>query len=216
MYFLSSFVYAGCMIGGLVERRNQHREVGVPSFPEHFGNTCRAGKEWEEIKAAEEKARWEKKPPAKRPQYSALGTGSPWVPDWTAVLGGPDEEATMNGSALPTRPWLVTGPIRPFIKAICERAEGPQATLLKAVNAFRQQRGSPTLPLADAEGLYSTALLHVRLEVEGRGSPGDMAIIYGLSPDERAQWLVAREKDAKYGRADWDQDDPKREMQKVS
>lgn len=204
------------MIGGLTERRNQYREVGVPSFPEHYGGTCRAGKDWEVNKAAEERARWEKKPPAKRPQFAALGTSHPWTPDWVSVLGSLDEESTINGSETANSPWLVTGPIRLHIDAICNRNKAPQATLLKIVNAFREQRGCPALQPTIAESLYSTAVLHVRLEVEARGSPGDMAIIYSISAKEREAWLSAKEKDEKYGRADWDQNDPKREMQKVN
>lgn len=220
MYFLSSFVYAGCMIGGLTERRNQYREAGIPSFPEHYGETCRAGKEWEATKAAEERARWEKKPPAKRPQYAVLGTTNPWSPDWSAIINPQeDEEAALNGDhkGVDTRqPWLLTGPLRPFIDSIWGRSEGPSATLLKIVNAFRRQRQYPTLTPNAADDLYASALLHVRLEVEGRGSPGDMAIIYALSIQERQAWLAAKDKDEKYGRADWDQDDPRRDMQKVS
>lgn len=216
MYLLSSFVYAGCMIGGLVERRNQYREAGIPSFPEHYGDVCRAGRDWEAIKADEEKARWDKKPPAKRPQFSVLGTTSPWKADWNRVLAPPDEESLMNGSELTNKPWLFTGPIRPFIDVILTRKEGPSSTLSKIVNTYRYQRNIPDIPSSASEGLYASALVHIRLEVECRGSPGDVAIIYSISAEERNQWLAAKERDARYGRADWDQDEPKREMQKVS
>lgn len=81
-YLLTSFTYAGCLIAGLAERRVQHRESGVPAFPEYFGAVCKAGKEWEDRKASEEKIRWDRKPPGKRPEYGLLGTPFPFKPDW--------------------------------------------------------------------------------------------------------------------------------------
>jgi ribonuclease P/MRP protein subunit POP1 len=85
-YLLSAFAYARCLIAGLAERRVQHREAGVACFPEHFGAVCKAGAEWEEWKAEEEKTRWDRKPPGKRPEYGLLGT--PWAfrPDWSSIL----------------------------------------------------------------------------------------------------------------------------------
>ena len=38
-------------------------------------------------RADEERDTWERKPPAKRPNYDKLGTRSPWRPDWDVVLG---------------------------------------------------------------------------------------------------------------------------------
>jgi ribonuclease P/MRP protein subunit POP1 len=210
MYFLSSFVYAGSMIGGLVERRNQYRECGVPSFPEHYSETRPAGGEWEETKA-----------PAKRPQYSALGTTDPWKPDWQAVLGdriGDEEEVEMNGKAKAEllQPWLFTRPLTDHLSALI-KAHEPMSTLLKLVNTFRSQRGSAILDAKLAEELYSTAVVQVKVEMDGRGSPGDMAIIYALDNEERATWLAAKARDGLYGRADWETTDaePKSELQKV-
>jgi len=219
MYFLTSFVFAGCMIGGLVERRNHSRECGVPSFPEHYGITCPAGAEWEKTKAIEEKARWEKKPPAKRPQYSVLGTGDPWKPDWQRVLdtrNGEDEEMEMNDTTEDVQPWLLTHPLVDHHPLLVKSAE-PKSILLKLVNTFRSQRNSASLDTILAEELYLTALVQVKVEMDARGSPGDMAIIYCLEAEERNIWLEAKGRDKLYGRADWTQSDaePKSELQKV-
>lgn len=86
MYFLSSLVYAGTFIGGLEERAVEHREAGVPSFPEHIGDTCEAGKRWEEEKGRKEQERWARKPPGKRPEYGVLGIKSPFVPAWDTIM----------------------------------------------------------------------------------------------------------------------------------
>jgi ribonuclease P/MRP protein subunit POP1 len=220
MYFLSSFVYAGSMIGGLVERRNQYRECGVPSFPEHYSDTCPAGREWEEQKAKEERERWEKKPPAKRPQYSALGTNNPWKPDWQAVLRdrtGNEEEVEMNGRTSEIQqPWLFTRPLLDHIVALVKGSE-PERVLLRLVNTFRSQRGLAILDEKLGAELYSTALVQVKVEMDGRGSPGDMAIIYALEEEARGTWLEAKARDGQYGRADWLTTDaePKSQLQQV-
>jgi len=220
MYFLSSFVYAGSMIGGLVERRNQYRECGVPSFPEHYSDTCPAGSEWEGQKAKEERQRWEKKPPAKRPQYSALGTNNPWKPDWQAVLSdrlGDQEEVEMNGrTGEIQQPWLFTRPLVDHVAVLVKGFE-PEQVLLKLVNTFRSQRGLAVLGEKLGDELYSTALVQVKVEMDGRGSPGDMAIIYALDEDARGTWLEAKARDGQYGRADWSTTDaePKSQLQQV-
>jgi len=43
--------------------------------------------------------------------------------------------------------------------------------------------------------------VHVRVEVSGRGSPGDMTVIYLLSSEGRQTWLEAQEQDILLGRA---------------
>lgn len=39
--------------------------------------------------------------------------------------------------------------------------------------------------------LFSSALIHVRIQMIGRGSPTDMAYIYSLDTEEREKWLEA-------------------------
>jgi ribonuclease P/MRP protein subunit POP1 len=223
MYLLNSFAYAGCMIGGLVERRNQYREAGLPSFPEHYGSTCPAGLDWQEVKGKEERERWEKKPPAKRPQFTAVGTDNPWIPDWTLIISGGDVdgdeemEINMKKEQRRSEPWLFTLPLSEHLEAII-KSSSPPDVLLKLVNAFRKQRSSALLAESLAQELYETALVNVKVEVEGRGSPGDMAIVYALDQSEREKWLRARSMDEQYGRMDWhagSNEEPKAEMQRV-
>jgi len=208
------------MIGGLVERRNQYRECGVSSFPEHYSDTCPAGSEWEHQKAEEERERWEKKPPAKRPQYSALRTSNPWRPDWRAVLSDRtdnDEEVETNvpKNAI-QQPWLFTRPFVDHIAALVKATE-PEQVLLKLVNTFRFQRGLGILGDKLGKELYSTALVQVKVKMNGRGSPGDMAVIYALDQGARETWLEANARDGQYGRADWSTTDaePKSQLQQV-
>jgi len=88
MAFLPSFVHCNARLGGLVERRNQYREAGLPSFPEQYGAVCCAGTTWEAEEASAAETRWLRKPPGKRPEYSTLGTQWPFKPDWPALVRG--------------------------------------------------------------------------------------------------------------------------------
>lgn len=162
---LHSVVYTGTLLGGLEERRNQSREAGLQCFPEHFSEVCLAAVDWQMRVAKEDERRWSRKPPGKRLENPT------WVPDWDKVLSL-SEEQKLNGE----KAWLFP----PNLYNHVEKAEG-------AVNAFRRQRGMKPLP----EGAERTALVQVKLEVQGRGSPGRMAQIFSLDTKNRARWIKA-------------------------
>lgn len=86
MSFFSSLTYTGTRVGGQRERQTQAFEAGCAYFPRDFPAT-QAYAEYAEDRAEEELDTWERKPPAKRPNYEKLGTRSPWRPDWDVVLG---------------------------------------------------------------------------------------------------------------------------------
>ena len=65
--------------------------------------------------------------------------------------------------------------------------------------------------------MYDTAILHVRLEVLGRGSPGDMAEIRALDSEGRGVWLDAMRRDETVGKMVWDTSaETKSALQEVS
>ena len=167
---LHSVVYTATMLGGLEERRAQHREAGVPCFPEHFGNVCGAGKDFEASVAKEDERRWNRKPPGKRIDHPT------WTPEWDKVLRL-DEEESMSAKGA----WLFPS----SLAAHAEQVEG-------VINAFRSARGMALL----AGGFAASAVVHVKLEVEGRGSPGRMAELHALQAEERAKWIDAVDKGA--------------------
>lgn len=49
------------------------------------------------------------------------------------------------------------------------------------------------MPSAKQIELFREAVVHVGLNVLGRGSPGDMAVICGLTEEERKAWIEAYE-----------------------
>jgi ribonuclease P/MRP protein subunit POP1 len=163
---LHSITYTSTLLGGLEERRAMYREIGVPCFPEHYGEVCRAGKEWEGTVAKEDERRWTRKPPGKRIENPT------WRAGWDKILGGSEEERMNDPGSSREHIWALPS----ILKDHAGKAQG-------AVNAFRSQRGMDSV-----EGLETTGIVHVTLEVEGRGSPGRMAQIYALTKEERTQW----------------------------
>lgn len=107
MPFLNSLTHTGTRVGGLRERRTQHFESSMPSFPEDYPTTD-PHREYVSDRGKEERERWERTPPAKRCNYEKLGTKNPWVPDWEELLGlegsqTSDEEA-LETELIPAQP----------------------------------------------------------------------------------------------------------------
>lgn len=86
MPFFSSLIFTGSRVGGQRERQTQAFEAGTVYFPRDYPSTA-SYDVFAEDAAEEDKTQWERKPPAKRPNYTKLGSRSPWKPDWEVVLG---------------------------------------------------------------------------------------------------------------------------------
>ena len=86
MPFFSSLTHTGTRVGGQREIMTQRFESGCTAFPADYPCTG-AYAEVTEARGKEDKERWERKPPAKRPNWEKFGTESPWVPDWEGLLG---------------------------------------------------------------------------------------------------------------------------------
>ncbi|GAA5870535.1 hypothetical protein JCM1840_004794 [Sporobolomyces johnsonii] len=102
MPFLSSLAYSTPRIGGLRERSLQFYEAGAARFPEDYPGT-EAFDEWEARREESERGYWERRPPAKRPNYQKLGTKEPWRIEMEGVLkrawGQGGEETQEEGDA---------------------------------------------------------------------------------------------------------------------
>lgn len=100
--------------------------------------------------------------------------------------------------------WLVSTPLLDLLPGPGRSsspfsAGDPVATLKLATDAFRAQRGFGPMAFG-ARALYDAAVVHVRLEMPGRGSPGDMAYVYALQADELREWLDAVREEKEVGR----------------
>ena len=203
MPFFSSLTYTGTRVGGLREHHMQSFESGVPHFPEDYPCTAAYARHTA-IRAEEEKSRWERKPPAKRPNFEKLGTRSPWEPDWEVVLGlekavegqnaqvtcvttqreGPSTFNVASGGAK-LQPWLLRGS---GVTKILEKSLdmfNPGAGLWHEMNVLRGKQGNdPFSRSVKVEMLWKAALIMVKVVMCGRGAPDDLAVLYRLEDDE--------------------------------
>jgi ribonuclease P/MRP protein subunit POP1 len=125
-----------------------------------------------------------------------------------------DEEEAMNAAPSSSTPpvWLVRDPLLPLLPHILS-SPNPAETLAEMISAFRHQRGFQPCSLSPTQ-LYEAAVLHVRVEMHGRGSPGDMAQIYSLSANDVGRWLAAQEESEQVGRV-WVADEGMSSVQAV-
>ncbi|KAI1793285.1 POP1-domain-containing protein [Ganoderma leucocontextum] len=213
MPFLSSLIYTGTRVGGQRERQAQAFEAGCPYFPRDFPATEAYGMYAEDTEEQQHDA-WERKPPAKRPNYEKLGTRSPWRPDWGVVLGieepakpqegefldaQREEPMTVHGapaaaSDKKVEQWLLRGADVPQLVADVASMLNPASGLLVQVNQVRAKRRMDPLASLRGEDLIKGALVQVSVTLCGRGCPDDLAVIYRVGDDEAREWVKAEAK----------------------
>ncbi|PBK74850.1 POP1-domain-containing protein [Armillaria solidipes] len=193
MAFFSSLTYTGTRVGGQRECQSQAFESGVSYFPRDYPFTSAYDKYAQEYES-ETRGSWERKSPAKRPNFEKLGTKSPWRADWEAVLGL-SEEGAGNGYVSTQRGeeagrathWLLRGPTA--IISNLSNLFSTDVGLLAEVNRIRSKRGLGPLDSAIKPGdLLKGALVTVKVKMHKRGSPEDLAVIYSMSDDELISW----------------------------
>jgi ribonuclease P/MRP protein subunit POP1 len=225
MAFFSSLTATGTRVGGQRERQTQAFEAGVAYFPRDYPFTS-AYNAYADAREVEEQTRWEKKPPAKRPNFDKLGTRRPWKPDWSVVLGleieGGDESVSgefvttqrdnpplsNDGADGKVSPWLLRGPEVTSILANADNLFYPAAGLLAEINRLRSKGPhEPSDVSVGAEQLLKGALVTVMLNLCGRGSPDDLAVIYAINDEEARKWNKMLELRKKPGTEMLDEED---------
>lgn len=210
MAFFSSLTFTGTRVGGQRERQTQAFETGTLYFPRDYPCTL-AYDSYAAKRELEDKAVWDRKPPAKRVNYEKLSTKNPWKADWRGVLGllplpSSHEEAeveeglvtTQRGesSAMVTdepkediRPWLLRGSDVANIFSRISAFLNSGAGLLSEINQVRSKRSQDPLK-ADLKtlNLIKGALICVKVKVCKRGAPGDIAMIYSMDDTEMRKW----------------------------
>ncbi|KAK0201890.1 POP1-domain-containing protein [Desarmillaria ectypa] len=192
MAFFSSLTYTGTRVGGQRECQSQAFESGVSYFPRDYPFTI-AYKRYAQECESEARESWERKPPAKRPNYEKLGTKSPWRVDWEMVLGLSEDDvgdgyvSTQREEADKATPWLLRGPTA--IINNLSNLFSTDVSLLAEVNRIRSKRGLRPLDSAiKSEDLLKGALVAVKVKMHKKGSPEDLAVIYSMSDDELISW----------------------------
>lgn len=214
MAFFSSLTFTGTRVGGQRERQTQAFEAGIAYFPRDYPSS--SGHDiYATAREQEEKARWERKPPAKRPNFEKLETRSPWKADWEVVLGLQSADAEEEGYVTTQReepvmeveqgtktvvPWLLRGSEVSAILSSISKLFNHGAGLLQEINRLRLKRGHDPLDGSiKADQLLKAALVSVRVKMCKRGAPDDLALIYSITDDEAKKWEKALQKSRNNG-----------------
>ncbi|KAJ7459800.1 ribonucleases P/MRP protein subunit POP1-domain-containing protein [Mycena latifolia] len=192
MPFFSSLTFTGTRVGGQRERQTQAFEAGTGYFPRDYP-LCATYDASASARETEERTRWERTPPAKRANYTRLGTRSPWCADWDVLLGisAPGDAAFVptqreaGDDTVAVQPWLLRGSA---VRGLVDRlhaagSSGRSAALADELNSMRRKRAMAPLA-ATPTALLQGALVRVRLTLCGRGKPEDLALIYAVDDAE--------------------------------
>ncbi|GAA6020701.1 hypothetical protein JCM11491_000521 [Sporobolomyces phaffii] len=193
MPFWSSLVYSSPRVAGLRERALSTYEAGLATFPQDYPTTG-AYEEHENRREVEDRGYWERRPPAKRPNYSKLGTEDPWSVDLAKIAG---RRGARKGKAKETdtddnfEPFLVPFKIATSLATRIGKKQSPatpsdagddSAVQLERdlFEGWTSSRNGGTRAGSRLEG----ALVRVRVEPCLRGVPEDLGVIYGLDREE--------------------------------
>ncbi|RIA97121.1 ribonucleases P/MRP protein subunit POP1-domain-containing protein [Glomus cerebriforme] len=200
MSFWKSFIFAGAWVGGLRERHNQHFESGISCFPYDFPGTKSFENFYNEQKKIAE-LEYNKRPPAKRPNFKKLQVDSPFEPPFYKLVGididqkesrdETREKDSMDITEEPKEitPWLLQGIkhiqlLENFENSSEEFSQMLYTQIMQAFNA----RGI-SLESGDVSFDLSKALVRVRVEFLARGLPGPNAIIYKADKNKYDYWI---------------------------
>ena len=191
MAFLTNLIHTGTRAVGLAAQRHQRLESDCPHFPEDYVGVP-AYVDSVVKQAAIEQAKWERTPKGKRINYESMGITHPWMSDWNGVVGGspshgdliPADHTNPQSDIIP--PWIF--PSTEIGQLIEHVAKAPNSSTVQAfgeqINSTRTRRELPALDETTTQRLFDSALVHVRVDMLGRGNPRDRAILYRVVDNE--------------------------------
>lgn len=97
--FLKAFVFAGARLCALQDMASVYRELSIPYFPFDYPETTAAATT-ASIQTEELLAKWSKKPPAKRVNYTKLGVDRPFSNNYSSLSIGDDSFFVLNSGLL--------------------------------------------------------------------------------------------------------------------
>lgn len=210
MAFLTSLIHTGTRAVGLTAQHHQRLESSCPHFPEDYVGVP-AYVDSVTKQAAAGQAKWERTPKGKRINYESVGTTHPWMSDWEGLVGRPSSQGLQD--LIPTGhinpqpdimpPWIFPSPdLTQLIEHTVKDPAGNDAqTFGEQIDSIRARRGMPSLDKTITQRLFYSALVHVRVDMLGRGNPRERAILYRVVDDEELsrQNITAQSQNAHNG-----------------
>ncbi|GAA5962704.1 hypothetical protein JCM3765_006172 [Sporobolomyces pararoseus] len=200
MAFWSSLVHSSPRVAGLRERALSTYEAGLATFPQDFPTTS-AYEEHEKRRELEDRGYWERRPPAKRPNFSKLGTEDPWNFDAQKILRGGKKgkgkgkeamDEDTNEEEEEMQPYLVPFKVATSLSSSISKNKPSiptsNPTELNPVEELERDILEEWTTLRNggkpASAKLQDALVRVRIDPCLRGVPEDFGLIYELEGNE--------------------------------
>lgn len=165
--FFASLVYASPRVAGQVARRQQAFEAAVPGYPQDAVGT-KGFDEYEVRREVDERGFWERRPPAKRPNFAKLGGGLDEV--WSVGRGMRAVVERWAGDTLMSEEGLWIVPAKKAAEMeMAVREGGEVRNVVEGV----------------AGGKWRGGLVQMRVDMVGRGRIEDLGVLYWLDDGER-------------------------------
>ncbi|ORY00772.1 POP1-domain-containing protein [Basidiobolus meristosporus CBS 931.73] len=183
MAFWKSFIFAGARFGGLRERDAMHFEAGLPCFPYDYPGT-KAYREFSDKHKAKAEEMFNKKPPAKRPNYEKLKIEHPFEAPFHLLVGS--KQPTSKDKLWILRGKKATSLLRGGFEEsnLNTSFDIINKKLLENITNATETRGIKLEEVPDAQ----RAVVCVRIKMLDRGTPGSHSLIYVPSNTDYDAW----------------------------
>lgn len=180
MAFWSSLVHSSPRVAGLRERALSTYEAGLPTFPQDYTSTS-AYDEYEKRREVEDRGYWERRPPAKRPNYVKLGTEHPWNLNLEKMLS---TRRTAESSEEKIQPYLVPFKVANSLASSVSKNRMPSQSK-SDLNPVEQLERDLREDWTSTTGTkLRNAIVRVRIDPCLRGVPEDFGLIYEVNEEE--------------------------------
>lgn len=176
LHFWKSLVFAGARVAGYNDVRAMHFESGFPCFPQDYPGT-RAFEVQRQMdkKAAEEV--WEKRPPAKRVNFTKRGIDYPFECAFETLVSHQDPMEDGSEHNLASRPTYALLHGDPLLSSVFHD------NYSEKLNTLVAQRGLESIwPSTNIQ--LDNMLVKIRVKYIGRGKPSPNALIYVLEDSD--------------------------------
>ncbi|KAG0244945.1 hypothetical protein BGW41_005544 [Actinomortierella wolfii] len=207
MAFWKSFIFVGAKVGGMRERRSFHFETRQSCFPYDYPSTT-AYEAYMEQYSTEAKAAYDRKPVAKRVNYTKLGVEDPFAANWTKCLkvnakqsGSTEEQLASidNGSIWVLQTAALLDALRGLARQPRKGIENAVPLTLEALNTaviqeklqeIYHKRGLSLSEERIGSVKIEHAVVRVAIDFLGRGTSSMNGRIYAVPEDKYEAWCA--------------------------
>ncbi|XP_067677330.1 ribonucleases P/MRP protein subunit POP1-like [Haliotis asinina] len=162
--FHIAFVFRGARVGGLREATAVSREAGTLQFPDDFPDT-QAGRVYAAEQQDQLKKKYDRNPPAKRPNFVKMGVQNPFQCRWFQLV---NEWQSADASQSPSGQVFVLRNLRmlKMLNEVMRMQQKDDGSNLSKFDTFSKKTELEQLVLSNSQ-----CLIPLRITMHGKGVP---------------------------------------------